>query len=35
MKTFVSQPKGAIHQQDMKLYAIPVSLGEVARKRRL
>ena len=28
MKTFVSHRKGADHQQDMKLYAISVSLGE-------
>ncbi|MDB5537514.1 hypothetical protein ABIB57_000158 [Devosia sp. UYZn731] len=34
MKTFVSNQKGAVHQQDMTLYAIPVPLGEVARKCR-
>jgi hypothetical protein len=33
MKTIVSNQKGAVHQQDMKLYAFPIPVGEDACRR--
>lgn len=33
MKAVVSHLKGAVRQQDMKLYANPISTGEGACKR--